>query len=213
MHRLKMEAVVAYLSKAAPELRPLPGYLPTFPLTGALASKRIYAIVPARDGLCAVAIAESTVPAAHLGLFAVQFIRSGSRIAIYGGQPLSNAELRNVSKEFLRHIYSLEGGEMLAGHLHGRYDLDHYVTICHLASFANALHPNTKLVNTKLERRKGIPRSHIDINGQEVQQPDTVFLEATRDIAAGEEFFADYARNHIRKLNGVFDLPNESSSK
>ena len=161
-------------------------------------------MVYAQQQLACVVIAKSTVPAANIGLFAGQSAKNGDRLAIYGGQPLHNASLWSVPKAKLQHIRSLDGGEMLAGHLHGRYDIEHYAKLGHVASFANSL-INRKKQNAKFICIRGDMRTHIDINGGEIRQPDTVYLVATRDIRLGDEIFADYARNHKRKFGTVFD--------
>ena len=171
-----------------------------------LARRPIYAVVRARPDCACVVVAKSTVPGVKLGLFVGEAVKTGAKLAICGGQPLINVSLLDVPPEILRHIRSIEGGEMMiAGHLHGRYDLDHYVKLGHVASFVNSL-SESKLQNAKFSRVRGEQRTHIDINGVEITQPDnrTPYLEATRDIPAGVEIFADYARNHKRKFGVAF---------
>ena len=157
-------------------------------------------------------IAKSTVKAANLGLFTGEPVREGDLLGIYGGQPLLNVSLLEVPMEKLLHIRSIEGGEMLAGHLHGRYDLRHYVSIGHVGSFANSLN-DVKMQNAKFVRVEGEQQNHIDLNGVEITQPDTVYLVAKRDLPVGVEVFADYARNHKRKFGIEFDAPEQDCSE
>ena len=108
--RLKSRHVISYLSQ--PARLPVPTICSRreFKKTE-LVKRTVYAVVQARAGIACVVVAKSTVRAANLGLFTGEAVKSGTRLAICGGQPLINISLLDVPKDNLHHLRSIEGAK------------------------------------------------------------------------------------------------------
>ena len=127
-------------------------------------------------------IKESVIPGAGLGLFTTEFIPKGSRIVQYKGRKRTWKDVKNEDGNF--YIF--------------------YVTRNHIIDANNYKKSFARYINDAagLQKIKGLKN-----NTEFVRDGDKVFVEATRDIAAGTELFVGYGKEYWEVIKSNIKAP------
>ncbi len=134
-------------------------------------------------------IKKSKIPGAGDGLFTTTFIPKGTRIIEYKGRITSWKDVLN-GKEFNAYVY----------YINRNLVIDAMKRKKSLGRYANDAGGLTKI-------------NGISNNTRYVVEENRVFLEAKRDIPAGEEILVSYGKDYWRVIKDNQKIEEESKQK